>query len=209
MSSALRLLNQHPAVQRGSPVRIHAKGWCLTALQGRLIECSGTAQLTVALRLVHEAQEQDEPVVWLTLPHSFFFPPDAAALGIDLQALIVVRVPNAATAIRVSDRLVRSGSFGLLIADLGSDKAVPLPLLSRIAKLASQHDTAVLCLTEKSRAAPSLGALVSLRVDARRHLAPHGGGERMLKIQIEAIKDRRGRPGLLDEEVCRAAPGLR
>jgi recombination protein RecA len=96
--------------------------WGLEPLAGRLVEISGhraSANLTVAFGLVLEAQNKDEPVAWVTLAQSTFFPPDAAESGIDLTRLAVVRVSNGTAACRATVELTRSGGFGLVVLDLG------------------------------------------------------------------------------------------
>jgi recombination protein RecA len=93
-------------------------------LAGRLVELSGQespARLTTALGLVLEAQLSGERVAWVTFESSAFFPPDAAAGGVDLEALPVVRIPTALAAARAAEHLVRSGGFGLVVIDLASD----------------------------------------------------------------------------------------
>src|SRR5262249_24885688 len=72
--------------------------WNLAAIAGRFIEISGsasTASLTIAFGLVREAQNQKEPVGWVTSMESFFYPPDVAQGGVDLGALVVIRVFDA------------------------------------------------------------------------------------------------------------------
>ena len=96
--------------------------WGLAPLSGRLVEISGhraSANLTVAFGLVLEAQSLDEPVAWVTLAQSTFFPPDAAESGIDLARLAVVRVSDGLAACRAVVELTRSGGFGLVVLDLG------------------------------------------------------------------------------------------
>ena len=88
--------------------------WRLDALRGRLVELSArgaAATLTAAIELVVEAQQAAEPVAWVTLGNATFFPPDAAASGVDLAALAVVRVHDATAAARAAERLLRSGGF--------------------------------------------------------------------------------------------------
>src|SRR5438445_10067557 len=85
--------------------------WGLAALRGRLVELSArgaTATLTAAIELVGEAQEQGEPVAWLTLATGTFYPPDVADSGIDLAALVVVRCPDATAAARAAERCLAS-----------------------------------------------------------------------------------------------------
>ena len=94
-------------------------GWNLDELRGRLAEISGlsdSSSLTQAFSLILDAQKQEEPVAWLTRQESTFFPIDAWCNGVDLEALIVVRLPDEDAILRATDRLARSGGFGLLIA---------------------------------------------------------------------------------------------
>ncbi len=81
----------------------------------------------------------------------------------DLAALVVVRTGDARTAGRAADVLLRSGAFGLVVLDLGTNTALPTPLQGRLVQLALKHDAAVLCLTDKEPDTASLGSLVSLR----------------------------------------------
>ena len=67
--------------------------WTRAALGGCLVELSGepgAPLLTLALGLVRQVQQQDEPVAWLARTDSTFYPPDAAAGGVDLAALPVI-----------------------------------------------------------------------------------------------------------------------
>src|SRR5512147_2110212 len=62
-------------------------GWSLSSLAGRLVEISAGlagAPLTLAFRLVLEAQRKGEPTAWVGRRESVFYPPDAAAAGVDL-----------------------------------------------------------------------------------------------------------------------------
>lgn len=144
--------------------------WSLAESAGRLVEISGagnTASLTLAFGLVLEAQRQGEPVSWVTPRESFFYPPDAAEGGVDLDALVVIRLPDVRAVPRAGDRLVRSGAFGLVVLDVGT-AGIPTPLQARLVGLAQKHHTALICLTEKASEAPSLGSLVSLRIHGQR-----------------------------------------
>jgi len=114
-----------------------------------------------------DAQRRGELVGWATSTESCFYPPDGAQLGIDLAALVVVRVPKADAIARAGEKLLRSGGFGLVVLDLGLAD-IPTPLQSRLNGLAHHHHTALVCLTEKDSRAFSLGSLVSLRVHAER-----------------------------------------
>ena len=181
--------------------------WSRMQLAGRLCELSsipGSALLTAAFRLVLDAQMEGEPVAWIAATPDTFFPPDAADNGVDLNALVVVRVPGAQAAARSADRLLRSGAFGLIVMDLNSNPAISIPLQARLVQQARTHDTAVLCLTSKAGNAPSLGSLVSLRGQTScRRL----GADRF-QVDIEFLKDRRHGPGWRHTEICRGPDGL-
>lgn len=180
----------------GLPVVARRTAWCLPTFWGRLVELSGegaTSTLTLTFRLVLEAQELSEPVAWVTEQASNFFPPDVAETGVDLEALVVVRVPTVQATSRVADLLVRSGGFGLVVLDLGRHVQMPLATQTRLAGLARKHHTAVLCLTEKSVVVPSLGSLVSLRAEAGRSKKMGNSsnqGDERIECEVRVLKDK-------------------
>src|SRR5262245_63854142 len=91
-------------------------------LGGRLVELSAqgaVATLTCAVGLVLEAQVQAEPVAWIAIAGTSFYPPDLADSGVDLAALVVVRAPKLLSGVRAAERLLRSGAFGLVVLGLG------------------------------------------------------------------------------------------
>ena len=188
-------------------------GWGLDSLLGRLTELTAhraPAVLSAAMHLVREAQQREEPTVWITPPQSLFYPPDVAAMGIDLAALTVVQVPFAAMA-KAADRVIRSGGFGLVVLDLVLPKGgrqAPSQgsngWLSRLGGLAKRHDTAVLFLTHGMEPRPPMGTLISLRGEAEREREENGGFAFALRI----TKDKRGAPGQRRREPCYAPAGL-
>jgi len=182
--------------------------WALPALAGRLVEVSGTGaagSLTLAFGLVLDAQRRGEPVAWITPAASSFYPLDAADGGIDLEALVVIRVPDPRAGARAADRLARSGAFGLIVLDLGKAGALPTPLQARLLGLAQRHSTAIVCLTAKGDTAPSLGSLISLRVQARRTRSSEG----RFGCALTVLKDKRRGPTWAHAEACRGPAGLR
>jgi recombination protein RecA len=170
--------------------------WGLDALRGRLTELSArgaTATLTTAIELVLEAQHAAEPIAWVTLGNTSFYPPDLAESGIDLAALLVVRVHDVTAAARAAERLLRSGAFGLVVLDFGGTATVDLSMAhqGRLVTLAQAHDAAVVCITEKTGEAASLGSLVSLRAEALRlHAREHD-----YDVTLRVLKDKRRGPG--------------
>ncbi len=84
------------ALEQGGAVARPFSRWSYEALAGRLVELScgrAATGLTLAMGLVAGAQRAGEPVAWICDAGSGFYPPDAAANGVDLAALAVVRIP--------------------------------------------------------------------------------------------------------------------
>src|SRR4029453_13735396 len=181
--------------------------WSLPQVAGRFAEISGskaTAALTITFGLVLDAQKRGEPVGWATSVESSFYPPDAAQLGIDLAALVVVRVPKADAIARAGEKRLRSGGFGLVVLVLGLAH-IPTPLQSRLTGLAHHHHSGLVCLTEKDSKAFSLGSLVSLRLHAERKRAGRNG----FACGLHVLKDKRRGPTWTHEELRHGPPGLR
>ncbi len=190
-------------------------------MRGRLVELSArgaAATLTTAAELVLEAQRAAEPVAWV-VPWSLdartatFYPPDVADTGIDLAALVVVRAPSTIAAARAAERLLRSGAFGLVVIDFASvdleaNRAQRLPdqVLGRLVSLAQSHDAAVICLTEKTAEAGSLGSLVSMRVEAMRLRSSTKTDD--FEVTIRALKDKRRGPGWSKRGKARGPAGM-
>ena len=188
------------------PAVTDSSGWTLSQVAGRFAEISGsnaTAALTLACGLVLDAQKRGEPVGWATSTESSLYPPDVAQLGIDLAALVVVRVPKADAIARAGEKLIRSGGFGLVVLDLGLAD-MPTPLQSRLTGLAHHHHSALVCLTEKDSKAFSLGSLVSLRVHAERKRV----GNNEFACGLHVLKDKRRGPTWTHEELRQGPPGL-
>lgn len=180
--------------------------WTLAEIAGRLVELSSSAaaaSLTVAFGMVRQAQERGELAGWVTALESFFYPPDAARRGIDLDGLAVVRVPEAEGIARAGEKLVRSGAFGLVVLDLGGAD-VPMPLQTRLAGLAHRHHAALICLTENERREISLSSLISLRARAERRRITEGRFECALRV----LKDKRRGPTWKHAEICHGPAGL-
>lgn len=181
--------------------------WRLDELAGRLVELSSfaaSAALTITFSLIREAQERGEPVSWVTPVESFFYPPDVAQSGIDLAALVVVRLSAAETIARAGEKLLRSGGFGVVVLDLGGAD-IPMPLKTRLTGLAHRHHTALICLTEKTDAAFSLGSLVSLRARAEKKR----DSANRFACALNVLKDKRRGPTWHYEAFYAGPIGLR
>jgi recombination protein RecA len=188
----------HPAV---SPTP-----WTLGNLAGRLVEVSssaGSASLTITFDLVRQAQKRGEPVGWISSKETSFYPPDAARRGVDLAALVVVRLTERQSIARAGEKLLRSGGFALVVLDLGGGD-IPLPLQTRLAGLAQRHRAALLCLTDKSSAAFSLSSLVSLRAHAEKKRT----ADNRFACALRVLKDKRRGPTWHYEEIYNGPAGL-
>jgi len=182
--------------------------WKWASFVARLTELSASpagAPLTLAFRLVLDAQRRGEPTAWIGRKDAPFYPPDAAESGVDLAALAVVWAGEAVAAAKAADFLVRSGAFGLVVLDLGRDARLPMHASSRLAMLARQHEAAVVCLTGKDAARPSLGPLVSLRAHATARARGDGG---RFRCEVFVLKDKRRGGSWSVAEVCRGPDGL-
>lgn len=202
------VLPEERTLRRASESLEPARRWGLSTLQGRLCELTGPVSaplLGAAIGLVHDAQLQKQPVAWVRAVGSLFFPPDVAACGVDLAALPIVRTPDARAAARACDHLLRSGAFGLVVADLGEGTSLPLPMQTRLNGLVHKHRSALLFLTRGSeRKRPALGSLVSLRASITLERDPH---DRFVR-RIDVAKDKRHGPSWQSEELLHAPPGL-
>ena len=164
-------------------------------------------------------------VAWVATTRSLFFPPDAVESGISLDRLVLLRLETPGAQIRAATRIVHSGAFELVVVDLadsvqsGSDRdarqgrnsrqsrsplsrpnTVPgVPPLSQLAGLAHKYRTAVVLLTDKPPAAPSLDPRVGKRFDASRRENGPGGN----RIVITVLKDKRSGGAFPPQETCR------
>lgn len=203
--AAASLLSAHALLERRC-AQVPVAAWSLEVIAGRFIALepsdSGTAVLSLMAGLIREAQMQAGLVAWITEPRRLFFPPDFAAAGVDLAALPVVRAPELAQAARAADILLRSGSFALLVLD-GDGQALPLALQTRLAGLAQQHHTALVCLRSPGEAA-SRGSLVSLRCMTYKRRVGHD----CFSVGFRAAKDKQQPPGWTHQELRHGPYGL-
>lgn len=182
--------------------------WSITALAGRLTELrssSNSASLSICTSLLREAQQRQETVAWIATSTSRFFPPDLDAAGVDLSALPLIRTPNAAASARAADRLLRSGAFSLVVADLGNSQAIPNPLLNRLSGLVRKHHAALVFLLNRQQCHDSLSPLISLTANTEYRRSSIDS----FRCTLTAVKDKRQGPGWSHEETFRGPPGLR
>lgn len=197
---------------REDPTALSA--WSIRSLAGLLVEIvspPASSVLTVAAGLVRDAQQQGEPCAWVSSGESCFFPPDMARCGVDLEHLLVVRVPDVPAAARSTEYLARSSGFGLIVADFttGTAREVDYRFAARAVRLARAHNTAVVCLTGEA----CLGSLVAVRAEARRERVAEEEGtggppEGVFRTVLQVTKDRRYGPGTVFAETRYGPDGV-
>jgi len=207
-SAPLTNVLSRPGIRKGHPAGTpSSREWTLEALAGRMVELSSeasSATLTAVTSLVLQCQKRGEPAAWILGGTSSFYPPDVAASGVDLAALVVVRAESTIKTARAADHLLRSGGFTLVILDIVEDSNLRMNVQSRLSGLANAHQSAVVCLTRKKTDAPSIGSLVSLRGDTS--VMRTGFDE--FTWDVEIVKDKRRGPGWSHSGLCRGVEGL-
>jgi hypothetical protein len=192
-------------LQSSTPRLVLDYTWDFTNLAGRLIEiseASAAGALSFMATIVAERQRYGEPTIWVAASASIFYPPDFALCGIDLAGLPVAWVTDKRGCLYVLDMLLRSGTFGLVIADLGADYQFDDASLGRLLKLAERHQTAVFFLTHKPNDEPSLGSMISLRAAvSRSETAP-------FTSEIQVLRDKRGGRHVVERRVADGPIGM-
>ena len=175
--------------------------------RGVLVELSGqpgAACITAATARVRQAQREGETTVWIQSQDSTPFAPDLRDSGIDLNALVFIRVPPGPRRwvfkSKAAELLLRSGAYGLMVMDLRDEPSRAITHLawqSRLWSLARQHHSQVVLLSQKSEQVDSLGPLVGLRVEAQRVRKRPGH----FRIEHRILKNKAGIAPLSDEHV--------
>ena len=181
----LRTLSQ--ITQRNSSQKSQ---WNLRELEGRLVEISDpqpVAALSFAFVLIHEIQTKGHCSAWIGCADSSFYPPDAAACGIDLRCLPILRMKNHHDACRAAETLLRNGAFQFVVIDLIRAGRIHSATQARLHALVKRYQASVLFMTEKSSVDPSIGPLISLRAHtARTHLE-----QGKFLCTVHAVRDKR------------------
>jgi hypothetical protein len=186
---------------------------------GRVLELSGgadVAQASAVVSLVRALQARGEHVAWVAPRGAGLFPPDWARAGVELDALLVVHVPerDPRAAPRAAELLLRTGVMGAVVLDLSSARARAGARararargprednllrgdawLGRLFGLVREHGSRLVLLSPHDHAAPSLGPLVSVRL-AVRHASDEYGlvrdDEGRIALTTEVLKDKTG-----------------
>ncbi len=142
-----------------------------------------------------EARHEGRPTPWCAFldPTGSLHGPGAAAAGVELDRLLVVRPPFEALA-RLAARLVTSGAFAVVVIDTagvpgaaGCPSLAPWPTATRRLALAAEAgSTVVLLLTDHDAVRP-----VALPVAMRVELQQPAPG----RLSLRVAKERRGQVG--------------
>ena len=134
--------------------------------RGRVSELTGppgSGALTLGLRALATALDHGGLAAYVDLPGTFA-PTAGAALGLDLSRLVVVRPPDADTALHATATLLRSNAFEALLLDL--EAARPRAnRWSHLADLAGRGAAGLVVVTASAgRRVTGLPYLASLRL---------------------------------------------
>lgn len=152
--------------------------------RGCVIELAGGldgACTSLAVAAVVGAQRLGDLVVWVQPRHGLLFPPDLAAHGADLDALVVVHACSAPGRSsrrgglelpRAAELLLRAGAFDLVVLDLRPVPPARGAWLHRLQALARLHQTRVLLLGEASAPVEPASAVAQRVVVRRRRGEP-------------------------------------
>jgi recombination protein RecA len=191
----------------------HVAPVAVETLRGRLTEIAagpegGTS--SVAATWVAMAQRADEPVAWVQWEFGELYPPDLAARGIDLEALLVVHVGERHVMpprLRAAELLLKSGGFGLVVVDMTAGQPPRgVGWQHRLQHWArTQNCALVLLCAHPEPVFDSLGALVALQIIPQRHQV--GPGLFELNCSIGKNKLEQGLQGW--RATCTGPPGFR
>ena len=165
--------------------------------RGKLTEFTGPAssgKLTLALRALATALAEGGVAAYIDLPGTFY-PPAAAAMGIDLERLVVVRPEDGAAAVKAGSILLLSEGFDAVLLDLGRARVHP-DALARLTDLAAWSRAAMMAVTrDGSRTTAGLRFFASLRLGVRRRdwlwrEGPLGRAPAGMRLDVEVLKTR-------------------
>ncbi len=161
---------------------------------GKLTELTGgssSGKLTLALRALTAAIHGGGVAAYIDLPGQFY-PPAAAAMGMDLRRLAVVRPGDVKGALRAASNLLNSEAFDAVLLDMAGEDAHP-NMLARLAGLAGR--AAASCIFTTERGLMGLRFYSSLRLSVVRcgwlwHEGAMGLAPAGMKLQVSVLKSR-------------------
>jgi len=166
----------------------------VTVFQGAL----GSGKLSLALAMLARATREHAHAVVIDRRRVRFDPWIPDRLGADLDALTVIRPPNAATAGEAAVALARAGAgFGLVLEEL------PEPALAPLESAAARSGSLVLVVAGGERRALAHASSLTLELE-------RVGWERMgARSVVRCVKNKLAAPGAEAELVLRYPLGPR
>jgi len=200
-TGAALLARQQAAEADGEP-------WSWRALRGRIAHTWGqatSARATIAAPLMLHAQHHGALVAWVTSTRAIPYAPDLEAMGLDLDAIILVRLRSDEDALIAAERLMRSGAIGVMVVEVAQCSARTWgrrqPRIRRLQGLAEHHGA---CVIIGARRRIALGPLVAVEARVTRARTTAG-----VCLELEFIKDKRAaRAARLVQEVVDDPLGL-
>lgn len=179
--------------------------------RGQVVEISGapsSGKATLAFAVCLRALETGQAAAWIDVGGGFC-PLAAAEAGAPLERLLVVRLHEAASALRAAHILLSSpGAVAALVVDLPQGAPAPRDReLMALQRLAEKSSTALVFVTARAKAAPSIGAQVAVRL----HVERTGGGEGALdqRLRVEVLRHKQGASHRSIEEDTRGPDRVR
>ncbi len=181
---------------------------------GRIVEICGRARASVGARILAAVQARGEPVAWIAPRSVGLFPPDLAAAGLDLDALLVVHVPedDPRAGPKAAELLLRTGALGAVLLDgtgalgAGSPReagsgsvarrtpsgSTTAAWQGRLLGILREHDARLVILSQGEPAGESLGPLVSVRLALSCRRVERAEGGHVFEVRTRVTKDKSG-----------------
>jgi recombination protein RecA len=183
----------------------------MAGLSGRVVEFSSWHQpacVSLSALFILECQKLKRGRAWIvpgnSADASVFYPPDIISAGIDCSSLPILKAESAVDGFGLTERLLRSGGFGIVVLDLYAEKNQKRYSLGRLHNIAQRHDGLVLCLTRSQPGHPSLDPMVFVHV----HVSVQSIGRNRNRLSAVIQKDKTGSPGKCLEWIYESPPGL-
>jgi recombination protein RecA len=160
----LAIAARAPSPQTELPFATLASGWAeVDAVlggglpRGRLSEIAGarsSGKASLALATAARASAAKQLVAWIDGPGELY-PPVAAAQGVDLERLLIVRTgSDGLAAARAGEIVARSRAFGLVVMDVGERGSFPERAAARLRAAAFESGVTVVALVTRRGALP-------------------------------------------------------
>jgi hypothetical protein len=193
-----------PAKKLSSPSDLPPFGY--RRIAGKLVEISGSGQLSLVASLLAEAQQEGELCGWISTTLHTVFPPDLERNGVDLSLLYFFWIDTPTGATKALEYLLRSEAFGLVVLDMSKHPGIPDGIAGRLMRLAGKVRCGVVALSALKDSTQSIfGSLTSLRINTRLEPAPEG----LLYVTLTAERDRTTAPQWRRRLTYHAPTGLR